>query len=78
MSLLQFQKPSRWVGHISLKYLKHQAHVIFHSDCVLEVTLKFALERNLIIAVDCSREETVMTEVVDSQWPCLKRKLLKE
>lgn len=34
---------------MTLKYLKHQAHVIFHSGCIMEVTLKLPLEGKVIM-----------------------------
>lgn len=34
---------------MTLKYLKHQAHVIIHSGCITEVTLKLPLKGKMIM-----------------------------
>lgn len=39
------------------KNLKHQAHVIIHSGCITEVTLKFPLKGKMIVLWTASEEK---------------------
>jgi hypothetical protein len=77
MLLLQFQKWNPCVGHLTLKCLKHQAHVIFHSGCPEDVTLKFPLAGRLIVLWTEWRRNSVVSVLVCSQGSCLKRKTMK-